>query len=236
LLPKDAFLRIRWRDNWRPDFTMLKTIWRVASGSLLEQVGLRIGFFTYARVVADLGTLYFAAHTIAMQLMNLSFTFADGIGIATTSLVGQNLGKQRPDLSIMYGKLGLRLAFVAAAILSTTALFTRFQFPLLIANNPEPMVVQAAAGVILILVFVLPIQTTQLVMGGSLRGAGDTRFVAMTMMITVGFMRPAGAFLLAHVLGMGLAGAWYAIFIDQGARLIMLYTRFASGKWIRAKL
>jgi len=234
LMRKDSFLRLRRTDSWKIEPEMMSTIGRVSAGSLVEQVGLRIGFFLYARVVADLGTLHFAAHSIAMNLMVLSFTFADGIGIATTSLVGQNLGKERPDLSMMYGKLGLRLAFVVAVMLAGVTFFIRYRFPGLFTN--DPYVVDIVAGLLIILIFILPLQTTQLVMGASLRGAGDVRYVAMTMFITVGVMRPLGGFLLAFPLGLGVTGAWLAIIIDQGARLIMLFLRFASGKWIRAKL
>ena len=234
LMQRESFLRLRRTDSWRPDPEMMKTIGRLSAGSMVEQVGLRIGFFLYARVVADLGTLYFTAHSIAMQLMNLSFTFADGIGAATTSLVGQNLGKKRPDLSIMYGKLGMRLAFVAAAVLSLLTFFIRFWFPGVFTD--DPYVMEVAANIFLIMVFILPIQTTQVVMGGSLRGAGDVRFVAMTMFITVGVLRPAAGFLLVYPLGIGLAGAWIAIIIDQATRLAMLFFRFSGGKWIQLKL
>jgi putative MATE family efflux protein len=235
VIHRDSPLRLRRSDNWRFELPMLKSVGRLAGGGLVEQVGLRFGFFAYARVVADLGTTDFAAHLIAMQLMVLSFTFADGIGAATTALVGQNLGAKRPDLSTMYGKIGMRLAILAAAILSTTCILIRFRFPMLFAGGNQE-IIATAAFLILILAVILPLQTSQLVMGGSLRGAGDTRYVAMTMIITVGIMRPLLGFLLTWPLGLGLLGAWLTIIIDQAARLIMLYGRFAGGKWKTAKV
>jgi len=216
------------------DFPMLRNITGLATNGFVEQIGLRVGFFLYALVVANLGTTEFAAHLIAMQLMGLSFTFADGIGIATTALVGQNLGAKRPDLSIMYGKIGLRLALAIAAILSVICVAIRFRFPMLFTNSPE--IIATAAGLILILALIMPFQTAQVVMGGSLRGAGDTRFVAITMLITVGIMRPLGGLLFTYTLGLGLTGAWLAIILDQGVRLTLLLTRFIRGKWITLKI
>jgi len=236
LLRKDAYLRISRKDSWRPDIPMLKTIGRIASGGMLEQVALRVGFFVYARVIAGLGTIEAAAHFITMQLMVLSFAFADGLGVATTALVGQNLGKKRPDLSIMYGKIGTRLAWLVAALLSATAFFTRYQFPLLFALGNDPEIVQMTAGAILILVYIMPFQTAQIVMAGSLRGSGDTRFVAMTMLVTVTVIRPGLGYLLAYPIGWGLTGAWIAILVDQAVRLVMVLTRFSGGRWIRTKL
>lgn len=230
VLHKSSVLRISRSDNWCGDKPMFKELTRLASGGFVEQVALRTGFFLYALVVARLGTEDFAAHLIVLQLMALSFTFADGIGIATTSLVGQNLGKKRPDLSMMYGKIGLHLALGCAAVLSVTCVLIRFYFPMLFTTSPE--IIETAAGIILILAVIMPLQTSQVVMGGSLRGAGDTRFVALTMIITVGIFRPLGGFLLTYPLGFGLTGAWFAIIIDQATRLAMLLTRFIRGKWI----
>jgi len=230
IMRKDSVFRLSKNDNFRFDMPMLKNVARLTLGGFVEQVGLRVGFFLYALVVANLGTEEFAAHLITMQLMALSFTFADGIGIATTSLVGQNLGKKRPDLSIMYGKIGLRLAIMVAAVLSLVCILIRFRFPMLF--TPYEGIIETAAGLILILAVIMPIQTAQVVMGGSLRGAGDTRFVAITMVITVGILRPLGGFLITYPLGFGLTGAWFAILFDQSIRLVMLLTRFVRGKWI----
>ncbi|MCL2839959.1 MAG: MATE family efflux transporter [Defluviitaleaceae bacterium] len=233
---KDSVLRISVKDNWRFEGLMMRSIGRLFSGATVEQVGFRFGFFAYAIVVARLGTADFAAHMIAMQLMVLSFTFADGIGIASTALVGQNLGKKRPDLSMIYGKIGLRLAFVVAIILSVTIILTRYQFPLLFTAHYETEIIGTAANLILILAAIMPIQTTQIVMGGSLRGAGDTKFVALTMVLSVGLLRPVLGFLFTFPFGWGIIGAWVAIIFDQAARLIMLFTRFARGRWAAVKI
>jgi putative MATE family efflux protein len=234
VLRKDAYLRISFKDNWKPDPLMLKSIFRLVSGSAVEQVALRVGFFAYARVVAGLGTNDFAAHMIAMQLMNLSFTFADGIGSASTALVGQNLGRNRPDLSIMYGKIGQRLAISIAVVLGFAAFFARFYFASLFSGDPE--IINKTAGLIVIIACILPVQTSQLVMSGSLRGAGDTRFVAFTMLVTVAVIRPVGSLILIYVFGLGLSGAWFAIVLDQIMRLVMSFTRFSRGRWISIRV
>jgi len=230
LFKKGSYLCISIKDDWKPDMPMIESITRIGLGSMLEQVALRIGFFIYARVVADLGTDNFAAHQIAMQLMNLSFTFGDGIAVATTSLVGQNLGSNRPDLSIMYGKVGQRIAFIIAMCLSVTSIVGRYFFSSLFSDDLT--IINLTADVIIILAFILPVQTSHIVMSGSLRGAGDIQYVAMTMLITVAILRPLVSYALIYPLGLGLRGAWYASAFDQTIRLILVFTRFSKGKWI----
>jgi len=234
-----TYLRLSIKDSWRPDIPMLKSIANVGGNSIFEQLCLRIGFFAYARIVANLGTMEFAAHQIAMQLMNLSFTFADGIAVATTALVGQNLGSKRPDLSIMYGKIGQRLAFIVSVMLCTAVIFGRWWFPTLFLDPDygyNYQVIATAASLLLITVAILPLQTSQLVMAGSLRGSGDTKYVAFTMLLSVAIVRPLSALLLVFGLGMGIQGAWYAIIADQILRMGLLYHRFSSGKWTKIKV
>jgi putative MATE family efflux protein len=234
VLGNDGFLRLSLKDNWRPNPPMLKSLCKLASGAMLEQVAFRVGFFAYARVVAGLGTNAFAAHQVAMQLMGLSWTFAEGIGAAATSLVGQNLGKKRPDLSIMYGKIGQRQAFVVSIILGSLCILGRTVFPSWFLHDPE--IIQMTSTLIVILAFMLPIQTSHLVMSGSLRGAGDTKYVAVTMLVTVAFLRPLASLGFIYGLNMGLIGAWVAIIFDQIIRLVMIFTRFSRGKWIEKKI
>jgi Na+-driven multidrug efflux pump len=56
------------------------------------------------------------------------------------------------------------------------------------------------------------------------------------MMITVVFVRPLMSLLLIYVFHLGLNGAWLAITVDQVIRLVLLFTRFSRGKWIRIKI
>jgi len=234
LTKKKSYLHTTFKDNWRPDFSMMKRISKIGGNSAVEQLALRIGFFLYARIVAGLGTSAFAAHMIGMQLMHLSFTFADGIAAAATSLVGQNLGKKRPDLSMMYGKIGQRCALVVALVLGVSSFLMRNHFPLIFADELE--VIMMASSVIIVLGFLQPIQTSQIIMAGTLRGAGDTRYVATTMLTTVTFMRPLVAFVFVYLIGWGLQGAWIAIAFDQIIRLFLLTRRFSRGSWMQIKV
>jgi Na+-driven multidrug efflux pump len=134
----------------------------------------------------------------------------------------------------MYGKIGQRQAFVISVMLGCICFSGRFIFPSWFVSDPE--IIQMTSRLIMILACILPIQTSHLVMAGSLRGAGDTRYVAMTMLITVALLRPLLSYGMIHIVGLGLIGAWIAISFDQSMRLLMLFTRFSRGKWIEKKL
>ncbi|MEG0691965.1 MAG: MATE family efflux transporter, partial [Oscillospiraceae bacterium] len=103
LLHKDKFLSMEHKVSWKFDKRTMKALVSISGSAMVEQVFLRIGFFAYAKIVAGLGTVAFATHQICMNIINLSFAFGDGLGIASSSLVGQSLGKKRADEAIVYG-------------------------------------------------------------------------------------------------------------------------------------
>jgi len=234
VIKKDRFLCILSRAGWAFDRGVLSVIGKVGAGSFLEQFCLRIGFLMFAKILAELGTVAYATHFIAMNLLSLSFCFGDGLGVSASSLVGQNLGRKRPDLSLMYGNICQRISLLCSAFLFFLFVFGGRLLFSLFTSEPEIM----ATGAILTRMagFIIFGQSSQLVFMGCLRGAGDTRYVAIISMITITIIRPILSYILAYPLGLGLIGGWTALFLDQYVRLFLTYRRFSSGKWISIRL
>lgn len=220
--------------KWGFDKKTVSSISKVGSSALVEQVFMRIGFFVYGIMVANLGTLDYATHQICMQVLHVCFAFADGFAVAATSLVGQGLGAKRPDLSMLYGKLGQRCAMVIGIFLSIIFVVFRHQIVGFFTDDVE--VIARGAQVMLILSATCLAQTSQVVISGCLRGAGDSKFVASTSFISIGILRPVLAWVLCYPMGWGLIGAWVSLFADQFLRLILNFTRFRGGKWTEIKI
>jgi putative MATE family efflux protein len=229
LLPKQSYLSFSQIKRIAPDWPTMQLISKIGGNAMFEQVCMRVGFLLYARVVAELGTFAFSAHQIASQMLALTFTIADGFSVASSSLVGQNLGRNRPDVSIIYGKIGQRMAFCISMLMIGVVLSTRFVFAGFYTRDPE--LIRTVANLLIIMTIIQPLQTSHVVMAGSLRGAGDTRYVAMTMLMAVSVCRPLFSFVMVYVFHFGIEGAWVALIFDQGLRLLLLYRRFNSGRW-----
>ncbi|BCJ93325.1 MATE efflux family protein [Anaerocolumna cellulosilytica] len=234
LLRKDSFLSLRVKGSWRLTKEVLTPITKVGSSAFIEQVFMRIGFLVYAILVAKLGTTAYATHLICMNILNLSFCFGDGFSIAASSLVGQSLGRKRPDMAIIYGKAGQRLAFMVSTLLFIFFIGTGKY--LITLFNSEPEVVLLGSGIMIIIAFTTHAQTSQVIMSGCLRGAGDTIFVAIVSMISVTLIRPFLTWLLCFPVDMGLYGAWIALCGDQILRLVLNFIRFSNGKWTKITL
>lgn len=229
-----SYLRLSLSDNWRPDRETMRAIVKVGGNAVVEQVSMRIGFFLYSRIMYSLGVTMFAAHNIAMQFLALTFNFADGLSVAATSLVGQNLGAGRRDLSLLYGKITQRIAWVTSLAMGVFTALMRYPVSQLFIDPSTPdafHVIQFAAETMLVVALMQPVQMTSIVLSGALRGAGDNLYVAGVMLLCVSVIRPIMAFLAVDVLHLGLALTWLLSLAEIFLRLYLFHRRFESGKW-----
>ena len=239
-----GFLALSPRDNWKPDMESGKALVKVASSAMVEQLAMRIGFFAYARIVADLGTDAFAAHQICCQFLNLSFSCADGLGVAGTSLVGQMLGRKRRDLAHIYGTLAQRFALTAGLLLATACVLLRAPLVSMFINPGESEAVRTMAEMVMIVLGILqPLQMLSVVASGALRGAGDVKYTARVMLLTVTCIRPVlalmGVYVCQHVLhrsDIALIAAWLGTVCDMTVRMMLMMKRYRSEKWHHIKV
>jgi len=234
VLKNHGFLDITTRIPWRFDKHTISSVINVSSSAMVEQVFLRIGFFLSAKMVASLGTNSFATHQICMNILNLSFAVGDGFSIAASSLVGQSLGAKRPDKAMLYASITQRLALIASTILFFIFFFGGGFLVSLFTKESE--IIKQGSIIMVIIAFTTHVQTSQVIISGSLRGAGDTKYVARTSLISIGIVRPFLTWFLCFPAGLGLIGAWVAVFIDQNLRLLINYLRFRTGKWTRIEI
>jgi len=230
----NEFLHINKKQNWKIERVTITGILNISSSAFVEQVFIRVGFFTTSKLIASLGTVDFATHQICMNLVSISFGFSDGLGIAASALVGQSLGAKRTDIATIYGKSLQRISLTVGFIFVFIFIMGRTFFLSLYTNNAA--VIAAGVNIMIIIALTSPIQASNVVITGSLRGAGDTKFVAYTSFVGIGVLRPAVTWLFCYPMGLGLIGAWFAFSTDQCLRFTINYARFLKGNWTKIKI
>lgn len=234
LFKRGNYLSFHQKTGWSVNRSAVNPIFKVSSSAFVEQVFMRIGFLLYAAIVARIGTTEYATHLICMNILSLSFAFGDGLSIASSALVGQNLGARRPDLSIIYGKIGQRLAFMISSVIFFVFIFGRHFLVSLF--SPEAAIITLGGNIMILAALGTHAQTSQVVMSGCLRGAGDTNFVAITSFISIAIIRPLLTWFLCYPAGLGLYGAWISLCVDQVFRVVTSFQRFSGGKWATINL
>ncbi len=233
ILRGNGFLRLEMRRGFRPDRKTMGDLLHIGLPSMAEQLLMRLGMIVFSITVASLGTIAFATHQVCMNIQALSFMLGQAFAISSTSLVGQSLGKKRPDMAVAYCTRCQRVGMAVSFLL--TALFIVSGRQIVRAYNSDPQIVELGGNIMLFLAFVQPFQASQFIVAGGLRGAGDTRAIAVITTITMMIIRPVLALVLVRA-GFGIYGAWAAIAADQMTRTMLVFLRYRRGKWMHIRL
>ena len=86
-------------------------------------------------------------------------------------------------------------------------------------------------------------QNGRIVYSGCLRGAGDTKYVAIISLISVTIVRPLATYFfcypmdtIAPMLMFTVTGPWFSFFIDSLLRSVLLKKRIDKGYWLNIRL
>jgi len=213
----------------------LGRIIRISLPSTAEQLAMSISqLAVMALAVTPMGSAHVASFHIVMRLASLSFMPGFGFAIAAATMTGQSLGQGRPHKasrlmwhSVLYCSLVMALISVCYYAFPKTliSLFTRDAE--IHAVSRAPMRIYALFGVTTAITMVL---------GGGLRGAGDTKYPMIYMIISRFCIRIPFARLLGITLKMGLAGVWIAFCSDFFIRAILLSIHTLRGRWKEKKI
>lgn len=230
----DYFLHVRINHLFKFSRPVMNSIAKLSLSAGVEQIFMRIGFFTYTKMVAELGTASFEAHQICMNIISMSFVFGDGLGVAASSLVGQNLGRKRKDMAIIFGKAAQRIGMIFSFLLILLFIFGGDMLMRLFTADQQ--IISLGILIMYIIAATSPAQISQVIFSGCLRGAGDTVYVAVTSLVSIALIRPILTYIFCYPLGIGVIGAWISLIVDQYTRLGFSAIRFSSGKWSRIKI
>ena len=234
ILPKKRYLSLFSGAKWRFDRHTMGSVTKVGLSACAEQVAMRVGFFVYSKLVAGLGTIPFATHQVCMNILSISFGFGDGLSVASATLVGQSLGAKRPDMARLYASVCQRIALIISTVLFI--LFIVFRRECVGLFTTDAAIIEQGSILMIIIAFTTHAQTSQVIITGALRGAGDAMYVALTSLISIAIVRPTFTWLLCYPVGLGLIGAWYGVLIDMFLRLIINFSHFKRGSWTTIKL
>ncbi|NLO49169.1 MAG: MATE family efflux transporter [Clostridiales bacterium] len=227
-------LKINLKTLFKFDKDIVSGMGKVGIPAMIEQLIMRTGLVIYSRTVATLGEISMATYQICMNIQSLTMMNGQSFAVSATSLIGQSLGKLRVDMAEHYGRRCRQLALYVSLFLALV--FVIFREQLVMLYNKDPLIVSTGGIVMLIVAMLQPIQSSQFVLGGILRGAGDTKVTAFYVLITTVIIRTSLGYLFVTVLDYGLVGAWVAIAVDQIMRTMLFIFRYNQGKWKRIRL
>lgn len=234
ILKEDSTIFINLKNKFKFHKDTIANLVKIGVPASLEQLALRLGIIAFVKIVASLGTAAYATHNISLNILSLSFTPGQAFGIAASTLSGRSLGSNEAELAERYIKSIRNIGAMVAAIMGMIFFFFGGAIAGLYTNNQD--VIDQSAQVLKIVALIQPFQSSQLILAGGLRGAGDTIWPLISTFIGIMIIRVLLGYYFVKVLLLGLNGAWMAIGIDQFFRWIMITLRFRSNKWKHIKI
>ncbi len=200
----------------------------------IDRLLQNLGSMAFAKVVLLYGTSVYAAHQVGLAIEAFSFMPGYGIAVAAATMVGQNLGAGRPDHARISSYEANRLAVILMAAMGLVFFF--FPYALLRTFTSDPEVIKYGILYMKIVAFAqIPLAVT-MVVGGSLRGAGDTGFIMFSTVAGMWLVRLPAAALLATVVKAEIRIVWSVMIADWLVRMSLLLWRYRKERWGRLEI
>lgn len=192
-------------------------VWTVAEFPLLSIVDL-------------FGQNTVAAYVVARRIWGIMNTPGWGFGLASSSLVGQELGENHEGVAEAYGREIVRFA-VAVYIVSAALIFL-FAEPIVLAfvDDPTSSTVPIAVSLVYAACVATILQGVSKGAAGPLDASGDTRWPFYSQALGMfGFSIPLAY--IGAVTPLGLWGLYLAFVAETAVPAVINYYRFSTGKW-----
>jgi putative MATE family efflux protein len=211
------------------DTATVRRLARIGTPMIGKNLAWRLGDFILLGIVGIFGTMVVAAFVVAQRVRDLLNTPGWGFGLASSSLVGQQLGVGDEASAEAYGREVIRFGVAVYLVAAVVVFVFAEPIALVFVGNPDSPAVPIAVVLIRATCVGIVFKGLSRTATGPLRVSGDTRwpFYAQVLGYVVALpIAYAGA-----VTSLGLGGLVLAIITVMVAPALVNYYRFSTGKW-----
>ena len=194
-----------------------------------------VGLTTFILLIGRLGTIQLVATNIAFNINTLAFMPMMGFGIAVSVLVGQYLGKNRPDLAerSVYSSFHLTFLYMASVAAAYVLVPSIFVDPF--ASRADPASFTAIRKITVVLLRFVAVYSLfdalNVVFASAIKGAGDTRFVMFMIAVVSSVVLVIPSYVVLVLLDAGIYTGWTIASAYVSILGLIFLFRFLGGKW-----
>jgi putative MATE family efflux protein len=216
--------------HFKPDWQLSKKMFFLGLPASIEQSMKALGLSIMSFLVASFGTVVIASYGIGIRILTFVIIPAFGLSMATSTLVGQNMGANQVDRAEGIAKKSIQIGFTVLLALGILAyIFAPLLASTFIPDNPE--VILGATIFIRYLSICFPFIGCTLICSGVFQGAGNTQVPMILSLISLWVFEFPTAYILSKHTAMGESGLWIAVPIANILAAIIAYAYFSTGRW-----
>ena len=221
--------------NLKFDLPLFKRMFRLGFPASVSQSTRALGLGIMAVLVATFGTMTVASYGIGMRIFSFIIIPALGLSMATSTLVGQNLGAGRKDRAEAIAKKSLQIGFVVLTALGII-LFLAARSITAAFIPDDPAVIEAGSYFVRIMALSFGFVGLQQTLNGTFMGAGETRISMVLSILALWVFQFPLAFILSKYTSLAETGIWWSIPISNVLAAIIAYMWFLKGSWKHKQL
>ena len=222
-------IRIRWSDmNF--NIAWIKRMFELGIPASLEQSTRAAGMTMMVIIVTSFGSEVVAAYGIGARILSLVIIPTLGLSVATTALVGQNIGANKIKRAEKIGNLSNKIAFwglsgIGVLLFVFARQLTTFFVP------DEPKVIEDGTLFIRIMAPGFAFLGVQQILNGVFNGAGFTAASMLISIFSLWIIRFPLAYILSYNTDMGYEGIWWAFPVSNLIAASVAFAYYKMGYW-----
>jgi MATE family multidrug resistance protein len=199
------------------------------------------GFTFFIQMLGRLGDLELAASNIVLSIESLSFLPMVGFHIGNATLMGQAIGRRRPEEGAYATTSSVHITMVYMMFLAVIYVLAPEPLLLLFRSvryTPTEYAEIMTLGIVL-LRFVAAFSffdALNLIFSSAIKGAGDTRFIMWTIAALCLCVMIIPIYVAIEVMGAGIYAAWMIATVYVCALGMAFMLRYRQGKWKRMRV
>ncbi len=213
--------------SFRPKADVVSTAIKIGAPMGLQHMLMGGAYMVSTIIVAPLGTVAIAAHSLAITVESLCYMPGYGIAEAATTLVGQGIGAGQQQLTRSFAHMSVGLGIAVMTVMGV--LMWIFAPELMTLMSPVEEVIAQGTQVLRIEAWAEPMFAAAIVANGIFIGAGDTLKPAIMSLSTMWLVRLTMAAYMAP--RYGLKGVWTAMAVELAFRGSIFLARLFGGGW-----
>ncbi|MDR8391601.1 MATE family efflux transporter [Aliifodinibius sp. S!AR15-10] len=221
-------------EHWKLEGVIMKRLVRLSLGGIGQHLIATSSWIGLVRIIAVFGAEALAGYTIAIRILIFSLLPSWGMSNAAATLVGQNLGAQKPDRAERSVWITGLVNMVFLVMVGTAFFFWAEELIRLFTD--EPPVVSIGTLCLRIICLGYLFYAWGMVISQAFNGAGDTDTPTLLNFICFWLVEIPVAYLFALTLGFGEQGVFYSIVVAESLLGLLGILVFKRGKWKERKV
>ena len=215
-------------------FKVMTNIIKVSAGGIAQFLIGTSSWIFLMRIMSEFGSEVLAGYTIAIRVIMFSLMPSWGMSNAAATLVGQNLGANKPDRAEeSVWKTG---KYNAIFMFSISLIYLFFAEDIILSFNSTPQVVEYGTLCLQIIAAGYVFYAYGMVLTQAFNGAGDTNTPTKINFLIFWVLQLPFAYIMAITFKFGAVGVFLAISIAEVLLTIVSYILFKKGKWKEIKV